>query len=890
MNRILAAWLVACATLLMTMTAQATHNRAGEIRYTHLSGYTYQVEIITFTKESSPADRPWLKIKWGDEPAGILDNELDSLERSYMDPTAGNDIQENRYVGTHTYGGAGTFVIVVEDPNRNGGVNNLPGSINQIFCISSTIIISPFTGHNNSVILNNLPVQDACLNVPWVHNPAAYDPDGDELVYSLVPCMGNDCIPIAGWQTPSNWTASTSDSFTIDPTNGDITWSVPLFAGEYNIAIQIEEYRYGELVGRVIRDMQITVVTCNNNPPVIADLPDYCVEAGDFLQFFVTATDPDGDDVDLAAYGGPMTGVEHPASFQPNIGGFTWNPQCEEVRNQPYTVVFQAVDDGYVNLADVESVNIKVVAPRVENPTAEANGNSIALNWDVNPCNDIFDDFSGGQVKYQIYRRANEYGFTPSDCELGVPEYTGYLYLGETQGINSTSYVDNSVQYGGVYCYMVVTVWPDGAESYASEEFCDTIKKDTPVITKVSVDITSLTDGQNTICWSPPNELDTLLYTGPYQYELYYTPGTSLPDELIYSSTISPYLVWGDTCFTHITIDTDSDKNNYQVKFKSGGEIVATSSTATNVYLVATPGDNRVTLTMTYNQPWTNIEYEIFRKGTGDPDYVSIGFSEEDTYVDLDLTNNQIYCYKVLAKGSYFASMVPDPLWNWSQETCAQPYDMTPPCPPVLTLNTDCPAIFNEMLWTVIEGECSEDITAYNIYYAPDTASTLQLIATLDGASESNYIFPTELFNFSIAGCYAVTALDSLNLWPDGELHQNESALSEIICIDNCPLYFLPNIFTPNGDNLNDLFRPFPYRYVESIDLKIHNRYGTIVFESTDPDILWNGTDLKSNQILADGVYYYVITVNTYRLEGIVAEKFAGTIQLQNGSQPTSTE
>jgi gliding motility-associated-like protein len=153
---------------------------------------------------------------------------------------------------------------------------------------------------------------------------------------------------------------------------------------------------------------------------------------------------------------------------------------------------------------------------------------------------------------------------------------------------------------------------------------------------------------------------------------------------------------------------------------------------------------------------------------------------------------------------------------------------------------------------------------------------------------DTTYLFPAEEFNFSIAGCYAVTALDSLNLWPDGELHQNESAFSEIICIDNCPIYFLPNIFTPNGDGQNDMFVPFPYRYIDNIDLKIFNRYGTIVFESKDPAVLWDGTDYKSNEIATDGAYYYVITVNTIRLIGIVEEKFSGTIQIQDGKQPDS--
>ena len=47
--------------------ALATHNRAGEITYTHVSGLTYEIQITTYTKSTAPADRPFLYLYWGDE-------------------------------------------------------------------------------------------------------------------------------------------------------------------------------------------------------------------------------------------------------------------------------------------------------------------------------------------------------------------------------------------------------------------------------------------------------------------------------------------------------------------------------------------------------------------------------------------------------------------------------------------------------------------------------------------------------------------------------------------------------------------------------------------------------------------------------------------------------
>ena len=60
--------------LVASWSAFATHNRAGEITYEHVSGLTYRIKITTYTKASAVADRPWLKIRWGDEPANVRTN------------------------------------------------------------------------------------------------------------------------------------------------------------------------------------------------------------------------------------------------------------------------------------------------------------------------------------------------------------------------------------------------------------------------------------------------------------------------------------------------------------------------------------------------------------------------------------------------------------------------------------------------------------------------------------------------------------------------------------------------------------------------------------------------------------------------------------------------
>ncbi|MDQ3191051.1 MAG: choice-of-anchor L domain-containing protein [Bacteroidota bacterium] len=101
-----------------------------------------------------------------------------------------------------------------------------------------------------------------------------------------------------------------------------------------------------------------------------------------------------------------------------------------------------------------------------------------------------------------------------------------------------------------------------------------------------------------------------------------------------------------------------------------------------------------------------------------------------------------------------------------------------------------------------------------------------------------------------------------------------DTSLSFIEVLDTL---LIPNIFTPNGDGKNDVFK------VKNINLKtihatIYNRWGKKMYEWDDPKGFWDGSN-NSGKNCADGTYFYVIS-NLERSDGKKYPTAKGTVTL----------
>ncbi len=849
--------------------ALATHNRGGEITYTHISGLTYEFTITTCTDvgPSAQADRDELYIDYGDGQGDTLAR-INSLTQGMP-----MDHQKNVYKGIHTFTSPGTYVICMEDPNRNEGILNIypgtGGSDNVVFSLQTQLIIDPFSGNsgaNNSVAFDDCPCPAlACVNEQYCYNALAYDPDGDSLSYELVAPFGSNCSPLpmpTVYQFPHQVAGGT---MTVDPVSGTMCWDAPAMVGEFNFTLKITEWRNGHEVGYVIRDIQLTVMSnCSNDAPEIDPLPDTCVIAGNTIQFNVHAEDDNANQgIELSASGLPFN-VISPANF-PTVSGtgsvngtFTWSTTCDHIKPGPYQVLFGVTDNGNPSFSDYESMLISVIPPKVTGVTANAFGNGVNINWNATGC--------ANAEGYRIYRTSNPSFNLPDCCSNPDPEDHGFTQVGEVFGVSTTSYTDvTSLTLGIDYCYLVTAFYNVGqVESCPSDTSCARLQKEVPVISHVTVVQTDATNGIDSVMWSKPTELDTNQYPGPYSYKIYHGTSINSVNTLIGQTTSSTFLGTSDTTFTHFGIDTENQPNYYRVElfFTNSGteELVGTSNEAGSVYITTTPNDNEITISWNETVPWINTDYEVYRATNFAGPYTYVGTTTQQEYTDTGLVNGVQYCYFVKSIGYYSSPSIISPLENLSQRTCDSPVDLTPPCPPVLSIDGDCAIGENLLTWTNPNNFCADDVMSYNLYFTPVEGTPMELIATFDNNGDTTYVHN---YDGSVAGCYVITAIDSVQ-------YSNESDSSNVVCFDNCPSYWLPNVFTPNGDGSNDFFIPLnPYKYVESIQIEIYNRWGQVVFETTDPDINWDGIHKDAGTMVPDGVYYYLCTVNTIRLTGI---------------------
>lgn len=143
---------------------------------------------------------------------------------------------------------------------------NTPGTPGQLY--HSTLNNLLATCDNSAVFLGQ-QIPYMCVNQSNTYSVGGTDPDGHNLVYSIVPAQEGSAgsptnVPYNGGYTG----ASPIPGITINPATGVITVT-PTLVGNYIMQVQVASYNTsGQLIGYVSQQFQIIVINCTNQVPV----------------------------------------------------------------------------------------------------------------------------------------------------------------------------------------------------------------------------------------------------------------------------------------------------------------------------------------------------------------------------------------------------------------------------------------------------------------------------------------------------------------------------------------------------------------------------------------------------------------------------------------------
>lgn len=841
----------------------ATHIRAGEIVAVRISNsnLTYTFTVIGYTDTGSSVIFGGGEIDFGD---GTVLNLADNADASGTTPLE-DEVAYNYFEITHTFAGPGKYTVRYNERNRNAGVQNMSNSVDTPFYIETSILIDPFIGLNNTPVFLVPPIDKGAVGAAFLHNPGAYDSDGDSLSYRITEPKQALNRVVNNYLSPDdpefydnyltgNEAQNDRPVFEIDAINGNVLWDAPGAPGEYNIAFIVDEWRKIEgewfLLGSLVRDMQVIIEDTDNERPEITPPPDVCVEAGDVVNEIITATDPDGHPVRIEAFGGPFEQSVNSATLNPEGGfqaspataTFNWQTSCELVRRRPYEVQLKATDNPDLGpkLVDFKTWNITVVAPAPTglNATVEP-GRIVELSW---------DSYAGciGASRIQIWRRVDSYEFVAEDCNVGLPESAGYQLI-DTVGVTSTTYTDDNqgtrLAPGAKYCYRIVAIFPEpeGGESYASTEVCAEMGLTAPIIVETDVEETDESTGQIFLRWLLPD--DPSIDLDDFEYEVVRFEGLgglNNPDTIasdIQRITGVDFLTYTDT-----GLDTEVNAYHYAINMMLIGDDdpIDWSAPASSVWLETSSTTEAIILNWEAFTPWSNIVqaspgdavdkyyHTIYRhEGDGFVSEENLDFTDFDslTSIDASLTGlyfedvrdevdnpidpNLVYYYYVETRGSYGNDLIAeDPIVNRSQFNSAQLDDgVAPDCTPVLTFDSD----FNCATYLANE-KCSfsnyfRDLNwTYDFGECDPDVKAYRIYFSEDG-SEEGFGEKGRDYVAEVQGTsFQHTGLSSFKgcyriTAVDKAGNEGEWDEEQTICADNCPNYVLPNAFSPDRDS-----------------------------------------------------------------------------------------
>lgn len=422
---------LALFTLFISTLANATHFAGFDMSLTHLTGDTYRVRFTIFKDNGSgTAAMPTTMafktyVNGTNQDANVnFNTPRVSLSVATYDPKdcppPGSNL--TLQIGVFEYVLTASQALSLNNPAgyyfsgdeccRNAGATNVLNSsgLGMNFTMDlPRLSAGSATRYNNSPRYAKAPLAFYCVGKPYTIDWGCTDPDGDELVFSLIaPSDGTSPTKpfvVATYAPGYNLNYNILDGvpdLTVNPKTGIINF-IPTRTGRYLVGFKVDEYRViggvRTRIGSITREFQLETVLCPEAPPVTEDNNNQKKVIVDTINFpdeyTVTFTSRDSPQDSLFMYlvpelndnlldpnkfGGLWGEIGSLSGGQAaeNLvisgvsqvqGQFKWKPKCKEhVRDAPYrfTIVVQDqtcpspfYDSTYVTLYVKKKDNLK---------------------------------------------------------------------------------------------------------------------------------------------------------------------------------------------------------------------------------------------------------------------------------------------------------------------------------------------------------------------------------------------------------------------------------------------------------------------------------------------------------------------------------------------------
>ncbi|MBP7539668.1 MAG: gliding motility-associated C-terminal domain-containing protein [Saprospiraceae bacterium] len=107
---------------------------------------------------------------------------------------------------------------------------------------------------------------------------------------------------------------------------------------------------------------------------------------------------------------------------------------------------------------------------------------------------------------------------------------------------------------------------------------------------------------------------------------------------------------------------------------------------------------------------------------------------------------------------------------------------------------------------------------------------------------------------YAESGNYSQHIIDKFGC--DSTIYIRIDEKDEKLCAASGCDFFIPNVFSPNDDGINDVFKADAY-YIKVGQLSIFNRWGAMIFDSNGPEFSWDGS--VNGQVVMPGAYVYIL-------------------------------